>query len=166
MENGRFYYALKTLVDLSKEAQDALKEQKERMHTLSWAREICTIKASTARRMGHTTSINRLVLKNKMNVIYLAPREMQVRQFNEQFNTFRKDFRSYNLENSTGKIYDSFSFESFEQKTRGKIYENLDAIVVDNSYFLSTKKRDMIYEIGMSLFSQSFSENYFFIFIQ
>ena len=140
MEN-HVYDALKILINLSKEAQEKNKNS-YRFTFKGWVKEYCTIHVMSARRTGHTEAARKLILEDDMSIGYFCAN-----------NYLASDFRKYCLKGqesqirSRGKLVFCRCFRgNIDEVYFGKNFFDLDAIVVDNSVFLSKKIKDDIYE--------------------
>ena len=158
MNNIKYVYdALTILIDISKKSQD--KNDQARCSPLSWAKEQCTIKVTTARSGGHTESINRLMFEKNMNIIYISINIIGLDEFeNNYIQRCKKENPCH------GQLLKTSTFNNIK-RLEGKIFPFLDAIVVDMSCFMSMNKEKEIYNIGLSLFSST-KNNYYFIFLQ
>ena len=80
----KLYTAANLLIDISEEYQKGAQKDQKFISSMSWAKELCTIRLSTSRRAGHSSCIKKLISErfNKKVVLFL---------FNEQLIKNYKD---------------------------------------------------------------------------
>lgn len=159
------YDALKILIKISKNAQDAAPEQTDGRSPMSWINEYCTVRASTARRGGHTTAILKLIEENGMNIGCIFENHFLEKNFKSIYNS-RKDKRI-----NGGKLEFSMLKNNFND-CRGRYFPKLDALIVDNAFFCSQKDKNNISELACALghpryrIHRNTNKNFFLIFLQ
>jgi hypothetical protein len=62
------YDALTILMEISRDAQETNPEAFKEMGAMSWAKEFCTVRASTSRRGGHTEAIMQLIDEGGLDI--------------------------------------------------------------------------------------------------
>lgn len=140
MEN-HIYDALKILIKLSRDAQKN-HENQAYLSVKEWAKEYCTIHIGSARRTGHTEAVRRLIFEDGMDIGYISFNYHTYNDFKNIYDKREQEFKS----GSCGNLEFCGSFSSnMSNLIMGKDFSNLDAIVFDNSSFLSQKKKDKIY---------------------
>jgi hypothetical protein len=159
------YDSLKILMGLSERAQNDLYDQKEMMSSISWLKDFCTIRVASARTTGHSESITRLLCSG-LNVFCIFPNKQLekriINKYSELFEEAAKDDLAYAY-NCMGKIEGSCVFNNICQSLRGKSFDQIDAIIVDNSYLLSKENENLIYEM---LVGKELDSPFFIIFLQ
>jgi len=145
MEN-HIYDALKILIELSRKAQKR-HENQAYFSIKEWAKEYCTIHVGSARQTGHTEAVRRLIFEEGMNVGYMSFSYRLCKNFKDIYSRRKQESKSYNCGNL--EFCGSFSSDTLNL-LMGRNFSNLDAIVFDNSSFLSQKKKDKIYGAFMS----------------
>lgn len=157
------YDALKILIKLSKNAQNAPQECRHRISPMRWMKEYCTVRASTARRQGHTTSVLKLMSENDMRLGYLTKTVAMAKEFNRLYSDFTAD---------SGYLEFCETFNSCCEKSgykmMGSQFPYLDGVVVDTSSLLSKSQKDDIYDIVIGLQSgrEDINKPFFLIFLQ
>ena len=161
--NDSVYDAVRILVKISKEAQEKSQEVRHHIGSMGWLKEYCTVRASTSRRSGHTTSVLKLMSENDMHIGYLTKTVIMVKEFNRLYGDFTED-RGY-LEFC--ETFNSCCGKS-GYKMMGRKYSHLDAVVVDISCMLSKVQEGCIYDIVVGLQSGRDDPNdpFFLIFLQ
>ena len=145
MEN-HIYDALKILIELSREAQKN-HENQAYLSVKEWAKEYCTIQIMSARGTGHTEAVRRLIFEDSMNIGYISFNPQTCNNFKDIYSRRKQESKSYNCGNL--EFCGSFS-SNMLNLIRGRNFSNLNAMVFDNSSFLSQKKKDKIYNKVMS----------------
>jgi hypothetical protein len=143
------YDALKILIDISKNAQDARPELEKSMGITSWSKEICTVRATTARAGGHTTAISRLINEDNMNLGVIFANYHSVKLFRE------KDNLSF-----------CTTMKSYEEHLWGRRLDDLDGIVIDRAYLMSSKQQSDLYHMILPAICYKPKKHFFFIFLQ
>jgi len=149
MKNKYYIYdALKILIETSKNAQEARQDLFRRISMGEWIREFCTIRAASARRCGHTTAISRLIKEDKMKLGVIFGHFSMKREFYEE-------------------LVFSETISTFEQNLQGRRYNNddIDGVIVDTSFLMSNKKRDIMMSFVGSILENR-SKPFFLIFLQ
>jgi hypothetical protein len=142
------YDALKILIELSRDAQDKHTHQAY-VSVKEWAKEYCTIHVGSARQTGHTEAVRRLIFEDGMNIGYLS---FSHHIFNDFKNTYNERRQHSKLDDCGNLEFCGSYNNDIPNLIQGRDFSNLDAIVFDNSSFLSQKKKDKIYnEIMASL---------------
>ena len=161
--NDTVYDAVKILVKISKESQERSHAAKHCLGPMGWLKEYCTVRASTSRRTGHTTSVLKLMSENGMRIGYLTKTVTMVKEFNRLYGDFTAD--SGYLEFC--ETFNSCCGES-GYKMRGRKFPHLDAVVVDISFMLSKVQENCIYDVVLGLQSgrEDTSKPFFLIFLQ
>lgn len=152
------YDALKILIKISKNAQETFREGFNYVGDYQWIKELCTIRASTARGGGHTTAILKLMEDGEMNIGCVFQNNDLKQIFHEAYN-----YR----EPSRGNLDFSCSSHNFEQKMMGRNLSHLDAIVFDNTFMMSAKmEKEICLSLVPAIFGQSGIRPFYFIFLQ
>jgi hypothetical protein len=167
----RILESINLLVENSKEMQDNEIVQKEmNCSPLSFAKEWATIKVCSARRSGHSTAIAHFVLNRKNEKwAIIAPSLSMVSRNHELINSKNTvlPFRNTLLFNNRQEIVFKeggevhFLSEGSFDRLRG---QELDGIIVDCVSFMSQKKIEELYKVGMP--SMQNKKYKFFIFIE
>ena len=160
------YQALKYLFLNSKDMQDEAKKLGWERDNLSYAKEFCTIKLTTARRSGHSTAIAKLVNEyhdHKWSLLgynlAMAERNLNlIRQYDKGF--ISKATKSYVEFQSGGKV-DFMSLQNFENNLRGIEF---DGIIVDCACMMSQNKMERLYDSAIPC--MQFRPYMFFIFVE
>lgn len=155
--NNNVYDALKILINISKNAQENAQETSKCLSLMEWMREYCTVRASTARRGGHTTAILKLMEENDMNIGCIFQNNDLKKMFQSLYNSRQK---------SKGKL--EFCISRHEtDKLLGRNFSELDALVIDNSFFYSEKEEKRFYNsLNPALFADTGFRPFFLIFLQ
>jgi hypothetical protein len=144
--NENVYDALKILIKISKNAQEAHPDIKQSMGLTLWLKEFCTVRVSTSRRTGHTTAIRRLIEENDMKLGVIFTSKLHADEFE-------------------GNLGFSATMRNYENFIRGRTFEDLDGIVIDMSFMMSQKKKDNMYRTLAPALIQR-KEPFFLIFLQ
>jgi len=144
----KLYLSINLLIDISEEVQKKQILNKQYLSPTSWAKEFCTLKISTSRGTGHTSCIKKLIEDRfNKNVILLFPSVNFLNNFKYQL----KEKPSYPILNINCNL-------------RGIELSNKQAIIIDNSCFLSSQKINTIYScFGVGVENKN---PFFFIFVQ
>lgn len=157
------YDAVKILVKISRDFQNKSQEQKSFISPMSWMKEYCTVRASTSRRGGHTTTVIKLMSENDMNIGYLTKTRKMIKEFQCLYSYEMSDCGSL-------EFCETFDYCCGESGTkfRGKKFSYLDAIVVDISCMLSKVQEKEIYRLALDLqrLRDYYSAPFFLIFLQ
>jgi len=162
--NDNVYDALKILIKISKNAQDDAQAREFYGSPLAWVKEYCTIRACTARRGGHTEAIFKLMEDNGMHLGCVfnsySMKEM-----------FESELKRRKIEK--GKLEFCTSIHSIDRNSfAGKLFPQLDALIVDNSFLYSKKDEDSIFQLACHLAHPEFriygnhNKYFFLIFLQ
>ncbi len=156
--------ALKILVRISRDSQEKYQDQRVSYSPMSWIKEYCTIKASTSRRGGHTTSIIKLISDEDMNIGCLTRSAIMVKEFNRLYDDYNMSDRG-SLEFC--EVFNSCCNKS-GYKMMGTHFPHLDAIVIDISFMLSKTQEDNIYRLALELqlARKDITKPFFIIFLQ
>jgi len=161
MEKKYYVYdALKILIEISKNAQEAFLEEVHHMGEIDYIKEFCTVRLATARRGGHTEAAFKLIEEDGMNIGYFCLN-------NTMANIFKNRYRQIKKNTNFGNLEFSSSIKNLENNIFGKDLSDLDAIVFDNSFMMSKKLQNNIYSyLSSSLFYNRGRRPFFFIFLQ
>ena len=136
---------------------------------LSYWKEFCTVGINLPRRTGKTYAITNLAIERFNNVIFMSHTLKAVEYMKKPIG-YLLSSKKYNIEKETASqikfrdengILSEFNFGSIGSIDSMKGYYNIDAVIVDNSFMLSEKKKDDIYRC----FGPSMTNPKFFIFI-
>ena len=145
----KIYQALLAMVEVSLIRQASAVETKSSMPTISWSKELCTIKLSGTRGSGHSHAVRKLVddvLPNSLigvaNFTYSLTHSHDPRIVQQSKLTSRDHYRGQNME--------------------------FDAVILDGTYYLDREKIDNIYQNFAHSVNANFENKkpFFFIFIQ
>jgi hypothetical protein len=158
--NNNLYYALKILVDSSTDMQCKMRNHYQNqtiIHPKQWLKEYCTIKMCSARQTGHSSSLLQLAKEHYDNVLFLSPNITMSKRLQEKWLPYCC-YIIYNHKN--------FHFESIKSKFYEKYiaFNNLDAIMIDNSYFMSNSDIENIYNLAQHTLKHD--KNTYVIFVQ
>ncbi len=120
---------------------------------LSFAKEYCTVKLTTARKSGHTTAIRNLIEKYSIPSMIIA---YNTAIMNRNFKKFSQDF---NTKNNSKLIYLS-TINTFDNAIRGI---SIQAIFVDIFSMLNHSQIEKIYKFGLPAMRHS---DFYFFFVQ
>lgn len=125
---------------------------------LHFAKEYCTIKVCTARRTGHTTAINEFLMDKYHN----CHEKWATICYNQKMVENNKTYKEL-LANKSNKKSDIhfMTQNTFDNSIRG---QELDGIIVDCATFMSQKKIDHLYTVGMACMKNK--KHKFFIFVE
>lgn len=140
------YLALSLLVDVSRESQKS-RGMESMMGGLEWAHEFCTIKITTSRGGGHTSSIEKII--DEFESVLIISMNMGM---------------SHLLKRSIGEKDMLIYYASFNISYREAMGRKFQAVIVDCSFMMSKNKIDELYSVCLPAMS-NYSEK-FFIFIQ
>ena len=162
--DNHVYDALKILIKISENAQETSQESLKCLSTFEWIKEYCTVRASTARRGGHTTAILKLMEDNEMHIGCVFQNYRMTRMFQDFYNQRNCD---------RGKLEFCISKEELRSnKLAGRTFKKLDALVIDNSFFYSKKDEDKMYQLACLLGHTEYrtygntNRKFFIIFLQ
>lgn len=139
----RLHRAMSELIEISKESQNQARKIYEN-HFNAFAKEICTIVLGCARRSGHTGLINTLIKERFPNALVLFPNLKLCDNYTKKYG-----------------LIQNASFSPI-QCAEWNIPENVDAVIVDGSYFISEKSTEKIYK----KLSDKCKKEFYFIFLQ
>lgn len=141
--------SLKILVKISKCSQDQYRYKY--ISPMAYAKEICTINCCSSRCSGHSTAL--LKLKSSFG---LKPLYFFRTKENAMF------FQDYILKDEYITYDDKYRLQNKLIGIRN--LPRIDCVAVDNSHFLSNKRKELIYQ---TFCEQTLKKNYFFfIFLQ
>lgn len=166
----RTYLALKYLYLNAKDVQNDTKiKNLHYPHPLSYAKEFCTIRLTTARRGGHSSAIARFINEYYDNqwVLISINQNMSLHNLNKiklfgnkYIQKMTTSSVEYKNKNKTGKTILT-SLGSFERDMRGL---DINGVIVDGACMLSNKAEEKLYNIGMEC--MRLQPHQFFIFVE
>jgi len=141
------YDALKLLVDNSYYAQISFIPQWGCEEKSYW-KEFCTVRLTTSRRSGHTTSVCKLAHEYFDKAIFLSPSLEISKNLNLMFRNLQRDNSDYKkitdfeILTSNGGYF--FGTHNSIDKFRGI---DCEAVIIDGTFSLSHQKEEDVYEI-------------------
>ena len=166
------YDALKILINLSKEAQEKEKSRQADLSFKEWIKEFCTIYAGSSRGAGHTEAVIRLIIEDGMNIGYFCAFVPQLKEFKRNYANRFNELESQ-IYNQGSLVFCQCFKNSIDEAYAGRNFSDLDAIVIDNSFFLSKKQKAVIYGGSFAGLSPSLyghaslrTKPFYFIFLQ
>jgi len=158
MRNFIFYSSLKSLVIGCQEIQEL--GDYHHMSMKQFLKEVATIKISGSRRMGHTTAIVQFLIERNTPAVVLLPNHSILRNFQELYAKMASESRWDHL-----VAPEVLSYQNFEKWATGRNMGFYEALIVDNSSFMSESMKERIYDILSGGFFTD-SKPCFVIFVQ
>lgn len=164
----RTYKALTYLYQNSKEIQDVYLKNSHPINEKWHAKELGTVKISTARGAGHSTAIVKFLLAHKAEKWAVVALNLGIasRMFDtiislakEKKTPIAKAYPNY-IGFKHGEIF-FMSGKNFDEQLRGR---QLDGIIIDGAFSLSPSQIDQLYKTGEPC--MFFNKYRFFIFVQ
>ncbi len=157
----RMSLALNYLYLNCKESQDELQPHRNQYSDLSFAKEYCTIQMTSSRRSGHTQAIAQLCNELQGHWIILSHNQKMAELINKRCGTTINQVKRQTRTEITSDNL-SIAFKSYNNLDSLRGYD-LDGVIVDGAFGLTTTKKDELYRILIP--SMRYSKYMFFIFV-
>lgn len=144
------FIALRYLFEATRENQKAYREVCTHNDTKAWLNEWCTIRFNGARRIGHSSAIFRLLSEYELKSVIFYPNSSMAKRFG----IMEREYVSKGFIKTESIYYLS---------TRGFDFTNIDAIVLECSFFIPKKFEEGLKDIILS--SNIMKRDFFFFYL-
>lgn len=148
------YKPLKMLYVISKKGQAIC--DKQSISAKAYLKEFCTIRIMTCRRGGHDYGIVRFLYEEGLSTLIISPNLQLSRMIQETYKNFSRSSNT-NIKWAT--------FHNYREVIMGL---DTDMIIINNSFLLSKKKEEDIYDTAIVTSMQNRNKNnpFYIVFVQ
>ena len=163
----KIYQATCHLIDCSGHQQLQRPQGERGISVKGYLKEFCTIRVCSSRQTGHTTAIFDLITKyflHKKTYVFL-PNQSLANIFKQRIKSYFKEI--YEKESRIENFAVPTKIGSINNSLLGlSVPQDLEAIIVDCSSFLSKKKQEALYDAIANGLKDGINKPIFMIFMQ